>query len=131
VAIGPETGPESANPATAFAKPADCYKRAKNVNVAAFTPESIADWLLAPLYAPKKQLPPLLKKGSQAALAAAAVVAAAKFLKDLRRKADTFGPFATEVERAAAHRPRRGRFPRRPVARGKGGMEVGRRDGAT
>jgi hypothetical protein len=67
VAIGPETGPESASVATAFAKPADWYKRAKAQRCGSFTPESLADWLLAPLYAPNKQLPPLLKKGSQAA----------------------------------------------------------------
>ena len=100
VAIGPESGPESASPATAFRKPADWHKRAKALHFGAFTPESLSAWLKAPLYA--TTLPPLLKKGSQAALAAAAVVAAAEALKDRRRKADTFGPFGTEGERAAA-----------------------------
>jgi hypothetical protein len=67
VAIGPETGPGSANPATAFRKPAEFHKRAKALSFGVFTQESLSAWLSAPLYAPNKQLPTLLKKGSQAA----------------------------------------------------------------
>lgn len=61
VAIGPETGSESANPTTAFRKPADWHKRAKALHFGVYTPESLSTWLSAPLYVPAKQLPPLLK----------------------------------------------------------------------
>jgi hypothetical protein len=107
VDIGHETGPDSAAPAAAFAKPADRYTWAKTYHFGVYTLESSSAWLSAPLCT--TTLPPLLEKGGQAALAAAAA-AAAGARKERGVKADIFGPFTTEGGVGCRRRPRRGCF---------------------